>query len=240
MTSHPDFPEIQRRLKALGLYNAPIDDDWGPGMAGGISKALATIEDARGIKPPPAPKWPKLPVAYEWLRDPKLDPLPRHLSEALNLIGTVELAGAANSPTIMGWRDELNRDGVPIVGYSADSVAWCGLFMAAVMHRAQRDVVDSPLWALNWSKWGEPGGQPELGDLLTFKRDGGGHVALYIAEDTAGYFHVLGGNQSDQVNIMRIAKSRMAACRQPPYINKPASVRPRIVSASGRVSTNEG
>lgn len=239
MTSHPDFPGIQRRLKALGYYDMPIDDDWGPGMAGGINRALSAIEAARGIKPPPEPKWPKLPTSYAWLRDPALDPLPRHLVEALDLIGTVELAGAANSPTIMGWRDELLRDGVEIVGFSADSVPWCGLFMAIVMHRAQRDVVPGPLWALNWSKWGEPGGQPELGDLLTFKRDGGGHVALYIGEDTAGYYHILGGNQSDQVNIMRIAKSRMAACRQPPYKIRPASVRPRIVSASGKISVNE-
>ena len=203
-----------------------------------LDAALAHLEIATGITPPAEPVVsPALPEEYAWLS--RIDALPRHLTEALKLLGTVERPGAADSPVIMGWRDELRTAGIPIVGYSADSVPWCGLFMAVVMHRARRPVVDQPLWALNWSSWGEPGGQPELGDLLTFKRTGGGHVALYIAEDSMGYYHVLGGNQGDKVNIMRIAKTRMHACRQPAYRTKPSSVKPVVVSASGVISRNE-
>ncbi len=139
----------------------------------------------------------------------------------------------------MTWRDKLNAAGHKIVGYSADKVPWCGLFAAFVMLEASRPVVDGPLWALNWSKWGKDGGQPELGDLLTFTRDGGGHVAFYIAEDREGFYHILGGNQGDKVSIMRIEKKRMHACRQPAYTEKPASVRPVIVAATGVVSRNE-
>lgn len=239
---HPDFAPIQRRLARLGFYGLGIDDEWGPGMKEGIDDLLAWAEKERGLgpvasAPAVAPRWPKLPSAYSWLRD--LDPLPRHLVAALDLLGTVERASAADSPVIMGWRDELAAAGIKIAGYSADSVPWCGLFVRYVMFKAQREGVEGPLWALNWSKWGEDGGQPELGDLLTFKRPGGGHVAFYIAEDRQGYYHVLGGNQSDAVNIMRIAKTRMHACRQPPYQSKPATVRPRIVSAGGVISENE-
>lgn len=237
MTRHPDFPAIQRRLKALGFYNAPIDDEWGPAMLGGVEAVIELVEKAKGIKPPPSAAWPSLPPAYAWLRE--VPGLPRHLVVALGLLGTLEVAGSGDSPTIMGWRDACNAAGVKIVGYSADSVPWCGLYMAFVMVVADRPVPEGPLWALNWGKFGEPGGQPELGDVLTFQRPGGGHVALYIGEDTQGHYHVLGGNQGDKVSIMRIEKSRMKACRQPPYMNKPASVRPFVVGANGTVSRNE-
>ncbi len=237
---HPDFPQIQRRLRALGYYpQAPyaIDDEWGAGMSEGIDKVLDMVEKAKGIEPPPMPRWPALPDNYTWLRaEPSL---PRHLVAALDLLGTKELAGGANSPTIMAWTKELADAGFPVAGYSADSVPWCGLFIAVCMVRAQRTPVDQPLWALNWAKFGEPGGQPELGDILTFKREGGGHVAIYIGEDTQGTFHILGGNQGDQVSIMRISKARMYSCRQPPYKNRPANIRPVILSASGVISHNE-
>lgn len=236
-TTHPNFPAIQRRLRALGYYPPapyPIDSEWGAGMSAGIDKLLAIVEDAKGIE---RPKWPDLPEAYAWLRDEPY--LPRHMVKALDLFGTHEIAGGANSPTIMSWVKELADGGHPVAGYSADSIPWCGLFIAIVMLRADREIVDQPLWALNWSRWGEDGGQPELGDLLTFKRNGGGHVAEYIGEDRDGYYHVLGGNQSDQVNIMRIKKDRMHACRQPPYRAKPANIRPIILSPTGRVSVNE-
>lgn len=240
---HMDFVAVQTRLKTLGFYSAPIDDEWGPGMAAGIDRALAQLEKLAGIKPePPALAFSpaKLPVAYAWLRDERQ--LPRHLTAALSLYGTLETAGAGNNPAIMGWRDACMSEGVDIRGYTGDAVPWCGLFIAYVMVLSGRakQVVDGPLWALNWSKFGVDGGQPELGDILTFKREGGGHVALYIGEDSAGYYHVLGGNQSDRVNIMRIAKKRMHACRQPAYIDKPSGIRPIIVSAGGApVSRNE-
>lgn len=233
---HPDFPAIQQRLKALNLYSAPIDDEWGPGMARGVGELLLLAETAHGIKPP---NWPKLDPDYAWLRD--VGPLPRHLDFALHTFGVKEVPGPANCPEIMAWRSEMRDAGVKgIEGFSGDAVPWCGFWMRYVMWKTDRGGPDAPLWALNWSAWGEPGGQPELGDVLTFTRPGGGgHVAQYIAEDREGYYHVLGANQSDAVNIMRILKTRMVACRQPPYRSKPASVRPYIVAPTGRKSTNE-
>jgi uncharacterized protein (TIGR02594 family) len=244
----PRFPMIQLRLKGLGLYPTEIDDEFGPAMATGIDRALARLETEDGIETPKPTAIDvdalrlraHLPAAYAWLG--ATSGLPRHLTAALSLYGTIETAGAGDNPVIMAWRDELKAAGCSIVGYSGDAVPWCGLFMAYVMLLAGRvgEVPEGPLWALNWSKFGVDGGQPELGDVLTFKRSGGGHVALYIGEDREGHYHVLGGNQGDKVNIMRIAKARMHACRQPAYRAKPASVRPMIVSAGGApVSRNE-
>lgn len=174
----------------------------------------------------------KLPKQYEWLLD--INPLPKMVAEGLKLYGVTEVLGAKNNPEIMSWDDVA-----PIAGFNADSVPWCGYFMAIVARRAGYTPPDKPLWALNWNQFGVDGGQPELGDVLTFVRPGGGHVALYIAEDQFAY-HVLGGNQGDQVNITRIEKTRMNRVRQPIYkIGKSPLWTARLVEASGKLSTNE-
>lgn len=244
--SHPDFPRFQRRMKALGHYDGSIDGQWGPIMSAGLDEMLTLMERARDDLEPfdeatggqdlLSEEFAELPSSYKWIRE--IGYIPKHMRAALNLLGVYEKPGRANNPQIMAWAEECREAGLNVAGYTADSVPWCGLFVAYVMLAAGRKSVDAPLWALNWSRYGEDGGQPEFGDILTFKRNGGGHVGFYVAEDQL-YYHVLGGNQSDKVNIMRIAKSRMHNCRQPPYRNKPASARPFVVSARGAVSRNE-
>lgn len=180
----------------------------------------------------------KLPPNYEWLGT--LGTLPRCIQEALKLHGTAEVVGKGSNATIIGWRDELNQNGVKIAGYSDDDIPWCGLFAAIVVFRARgaAEVVKDPLWALNWARFGSKSPKAGLGDVLAFQRNGGGHVGFYIAEDATCY-HVLGGNQSNRVSITRIEKSRCKAVRRPPYHNQPASVRAYVVNARGAVSRNE-
>lgn len=170
--------------------------------------------------------------AYRWLNS--VGPLPRMVVEGLRLLGTVETPGQGNNPTILAWAKETGLQRV----YTADSIPWCGLFMAVVAQRAGKPLVSSPLWALSWSKFGTAGGQPRLGDILTFKRNGGGHVGLYIGEDSTCY-HVLGGNQSDAVTITRIRKERLHAVRRHYAIGMPASAKPYVLAATGVVSENE-
>lgn len=173
-----------------------------------------------------------LPQQYRWLD--LIGVVPRMVSEATGLFGQVETPGPANSPTIMAWAREVGLTAT----YTADSVPWCGLFMALVAHRAGKPFPTSPLWALSWAKFGVDAGQPRLGDVLTFVRKGGGHVALYIGEDQQAY-HVLGGNQSDAVSFARIGKERLYRARRPDYQQRPASVRPFVLAANGTLSGNE-
>jgi len=176
-----------------------------------------------------------VPAAYQWLNKPDLDPLPKMTQEALKLLGVVEGAGSADSPTILGWANELGMKNV----YTHDAIPWCGLFMALVATRAGKTPPANPLWALNWSHFGTDEGQPRLGDVLVFSRTKGGHVTQYVAEDQ-NYYHCLGGNQGDKVCIERIAKVRLYAVRRPIYHIMPASARPFLVASSGSpVSTNE-
>lgn len=173
-----------------------------------------------------------IPARYQWLLS--VPQLPKLVDEALKLYGTHEGVGASNNATILAWAAELGLQHE----YTADSIPWCGLFIALCCQRSGRQYVPGPLWALNWKKWGVDGGQPELGDILVFVRPGGGHVGIYIGEDREAY-HVLGGNTADSVSIARIAKSRLAGCRAPIYNSKPASVKPYILANGGGLSSNE-
>lgn len=148
-----------------------------------------------------------LPAAYAWLDD---EGGPRMLVEMLKLYGVKETPGSKNNPTIMAWAKEV---GVP---YPADSVAWCGLAVSVAAKRAtwEYSPKGNPLWARNWATWGQGVETAMLGDVLVFPRGTGGHVALYVGEDSTHY-HILGGNQSDQVNIVRKPKSPLLAKRRP-------------------------
>jgi uncharacterized protein (TIGR02594 family) len=174
-----------------------------------------------------------LPSRYAWLAR---EPGPKMIVEALKLFGAMEKPGSANNPTIVAWAKEVGGEVADI--YKADSIPWCGLFMAVVAKRAGKELPKHPLWALSWSAFGAKAPAPALGDVLVFTRGGGGHVGLYVGED-ASAFHVLGGNQSDRVCIARIAKARLYAARRPLYRIQPANVRPIHLEATGALSLNE-
>lgn len=171
-------------------------------------------------------------MSYDWL---KSEASPRILVAAVKQLGVKEIVGRTHNPVIMGWAKELGLDKV----YTEDEIPWCGLFIAHCAHTAGTQVVDRPLWALNWSKYGNKVDVPMLGDILTFKRNGGGHVGIYVGED-ATYYHVLGGNQNNSVSVSRIAKSRLHQARRTAWkIAQPANVRQVMLAAKGTITTNE-
>jgi uncharacterized protein (TIGR02594 family) len=179
----------------------------------------------------------RLPDNWRWL---EAEPGPKMLREAIKEFGTLEAPGEESNPTIIAWAKEVGHVN-PYTRrfYTSDETPWCGLFVALCAVRAGKPIPGNPLWALNWAKWGEDGGQPELGDVLVFNRPGGAHVALYVGEDRSDYF-VLGGNQSNAVNIARIRRERLYACRQLFATGKPPNVRPIRIAVNGTpLSTNE-
>lgn len=173
----------------------------------------------------------KFPANYEWLLK---ESGPKILKEALTLYGVEEFSGPKDNPVILGWAKELNLN-----DYVHDSIAWCGLATAISVHKAGYEIVKEPLWALNWAKWGNASDVPKLGDILTFKRSGGGHVGLYVGEDTEAY-HVFGGNQSDRYGFARISKDRLFSARRTPWkIGQPDNVRVVYLKSTGGLSINE-
>ena len=175
-----------------------------------------------------------LPPVYGWLGT--IAPLPLMIRNALALLGVVETPGAGDNPVILGWAQELGTDFAR--HYCADSIPWCGLFMAVVAKRAGKPIPAHPLWALSWAQFGQASERPALGDTLVFRRDGGGHVGLYVGEDDHA-FHVLGGNQGDRVGFARIARARLYAARQPVYRVRPTNAVPLRLAAAGGLSASE-
>lgn len=164
---------------------------------------------------------------------------PQILVKALELIGTKEIIGSIHNNIIISWAKDLKIEKI----YTADEIAWCGLFMAIVCQRANVATGITPteaLWALNWNKYGTKQKTAMLGDILTFKRPGGGgHVGIYVGEDDNCY-HVLGGNQSNAVTIARLEKTRCAGVRRTAWkIAQPESVKQVFLNANGFISKNE-
>lgn len=178
----------------------------------------------------------KLPKEYVWLYD---EPGPRILLEMLKLYGIKEDIGAGDNPIILQWAEEIGLGHV----YKGDEIPWCGLTVAYAAAQAGWDYSPrgNPLWARNWLQWGTPVklGEEMLGDVLVFMRGSAGHVANYVAEDET-HFHIIGGNQGDEVNIKRKLKSELISGRRCPWrIRQPANVRKIFMSATGPVSTAE-
>ena len=172
---------------------------------------------------------------YDYLKEEKA---PHILMQARALIGTKEIIGTIHSKVILSWAKTLGIDKI----YTNDEIAWCGLFMAYVCNKSGLDLpftAKESLWALNWNKFGTKQTKAMLGDVLTFSRNGGGHVGIYVGEDDTCY-HVLGGNQSNMVCITRIEKTRLSQIRRTDWkISQPQNVRVIKLNSNGFISKNE-
>lgn len=169
---------------------------------------------------------------YKWLKNEKA---PKIFVQAYKLIGTKEVLGTRNNPVILQWADDLGLE----KQYNADEIPWCGLFMAYICLRAGKQIINNPLWARNWATYGSEQKIAMFGDVLVFVRNVGGHVGLYIGEDDKCY-HVLAGNQGDEVCITRIQKNRCVAIRRTIWeTGQPENVRVIKLAPTGSISENE-
>ena len=211
---------VQTLLKALGYYMGYID-----GEEGVMTRnAVTHFKETNGLRARDFIG----PVTLALLCSPQAKPAPKPtprkdvngvteppwLGEARNLLGTREVLGGGNNPTIMKWADDLDQ------WYPSDDVPWCGLFVAHCMAvgAPQEPQSFNRLGARAWRVFGEQC-EPSIGAIGVFwrthkTRSVNGHVAFIIGEDDTTY-HILGGNQSDNVTITRITKSRLLECRAP-------------------------
>ncbi len=164
-----------------------------------------------------------------------LDGEPAWLTVARGQIGITEIKGDKSHPAIMGWARAIG--GWVAAYFSNDDIPWCGLFVGWALASRGLDTPGNLLGARAYEKWGRALDRGAPGAILVFSRAGGGHVGFYVGEDR-DCFHVLGGNQSDQVNVKRIARHRLTAIRWPAgALSKPGG--PVRLTADGALSTNE-
>lgn len=166
---------------------------------------------------------------------PKVNELP-WIVTAESLMFTDEAPGSANNPRIIKWAKGIG--GWIASFYTADSIPWCGLFTAHCMRANGIPIgIDNPLSALAWNKFGVKT-EPCYGAVMVFSRTGGGHVGFYVSEDESTY-HILGGNQSNSVNITRVSKERFVGARWPKgyeSLRVPGRIRRTF---DGQISKNE-
>lgn len=123
------------------------------------------------------------------------------------------------------------------------ALPWCGDYAETVIKNSlpsepfPGDLGTNPYWARNWLLFGKEV-KPCYGAIGVFSRDTGGHVGFLVGEDATDWY-VLGGNQSDSVNIVRIAKNRLLGARWPSTFTGKAKPLPKMTAGSIPKSTNE-
>ena len=102
-----------------------------------------------------------------------------------------------------------NKELKELIGINPSQTEWCAAFVNTMLHQndipGSESVSDYPLMARSFLTWGNKVKEPAVGDIVVFARgDDGwqGHVSFYIRTSNDGkYYYVLGGNQSDMVNV---------------------------------------
>jgi uncharacterized protein (TIGR02594 family) len=157
---------------------------------------------------------------------------PKWLTAAYAEIGTKEIAGPKHNAKIVQWFAAAKA-----AWFKDDETPWCGAFAAYCMIAAGQPTPKKgeAVRAKAWASWGKDT-PPRVGAVAVFGREGGGHVGFVVGE-SATMLYILGGNQSNAVNIMPIAKSRLLAFRWPAGL--PLSDRRLPAMSGGTISTNE-
>jgi uncharacterized protein (TIGR02594 family) len=135
---------------------------------------------------------------------------PSWLKIARSCEGLKEIPGPRHNQKIIRWLGKLRA------WWNDDETPWCGVFVAHCMQKCSLPFPKLYMRAKAWSDYGSLLRRDRLapGAILVFDRAGSGHVGFAVAQD-ATHYHVLGGNQSNAVNIMRIGKNRLVASRWP-------------------------
>ena len=123
------------------------------------------------------------------------------------------------------------------------ALPWCGDYTETAIKKSLPSepftgkLGENPYWARNWLHFGVAT-NPVYGAVIVFSRGKGGHVGFVVGEDDTDYY-VLGGNQGDSVNIVRLDKDRFLGCRWPATYKNPNRALPKMSSGSIPKSTNE-
>lgn len=101
---------------------------------------------------------------------------------------------------------------------------WCAAFVNVVLNESgipgSESVSEYPLMARSFLKWGIEADEPKPGDVVVFPRGRNsweGHVGFYLSTveiDGVEYYNILGGNQSNSVNIGQYRADRALGIRR--------------------------
>jgi uncharacterized protein (TIGR02594 family) len=229
-SSGPEVRDLQRRLQELGYSPGRVDGQFGPrteeavrafqrdsglredGIVGEQTRANLEAPQCRETSRPMQPSAPRPPEQQA----PGPAGEPRWLAIARQEICTREAAlGSEPNPRIVEYHQATSGRA------QDDQTAWCAAFASWVLEQAGIRSTKSA-WAKSYLDWGSALDQPRIGAITVFHRGSGapssrgtGHVGFFV-EDRGGSIGLLGGNQSNHVNVKSYSKSRLLAYRWPP------------------------
>jgi uncharacterized protein (TIGR02594 family) len=239
--------KVQTRLKELGFDPGPLDGVRGRATITAVRKFQAarglTVDGLVGSQTYSAlfgagtvskTQYPDTPIKPPTVA---IDAAP-WMAEARRVMGLHE---QTHKKSLWDW---MKSDGGKTVGDPAQ-VPWCGDFVqtAIALSMPEEPIPANPYLAANWTKFGIPC-TPQHGAVLVFWRGSPeswkGHVGFYTGE-TATHFRVLGGNQSDRVSEVLIAKNRIreGGVRWPSTALPPTGSRVTVNGAGMTITTNE-
>lgn len=124
--------------------------------------------------------------------------------------GVKEIRGSEAHPRIIEYHATTKLKA------TSDEVPWCSSFVNWVMSQAKYPTTKSAA-AKSWADYGRET-IPHVGAIAVFRRTGGHHVGFYVGETQTG-IRVLGGNQSNEVNVRLYRKSDLVGFRLPNKLN---------------------
>lgn len=155
---------------------------------------------------------------------------PRWVAEARKNLHVREIKGPQHCPEILQYWRDIKRGGI-----KDDETPWCAAFVGAMLERVgiQSTRFES---ARSYLTWGTELREPVPGCIVVFTRDGGGHVGFVVGQNENRDLLVLGGNQSDAVNIRAFPRARVTGFRWPAGEALPGDVRLPVTTAQKSTS----
>jgi len=138
--------------------------------------------------------------------------------QAEKYIGLREIKGTGTNPQIR----QMIVDAIPWLGdekFTEEDYHWCACFCRHVLNQigANHLIPSTPYRALSWKSVGQEVDiqhDAEPGDIVILKRAGGYHVGFFSRMmPCKTRVEILGGNQSDAVNIKAFNISDIVAIR---------------------------
>lgn len=130
---------------------------------------------------------------------------------ALSEFGTKGVTGLLSSPEVLKYFKDIGHAWV-----TDDDTAWCAAFVNWCLLKARYQTTGK-LNARSFLQYGYSTKTPTLGDIVVLWRVSKdsvyGHVGFYVRQ-TKTMIYILGGNQSNEVNITAFPKEKLLDFRK--------------------------
>lgn len=125
---------------------------------------------------------------------------------AMGEFGVAEWPGNKHNPEVMKYFHQTGREWV-----DSDELNWCDAYVDWVVMKAGGQITPN-LIAREWLREGVPVTKPFPGDIVILWRESidswKGHVGFFVRQNDSMVW-LLGGNQSNQVQILPFRKERI-------------------------------